>query len=176
MKRALIGIIALLLLVLVLPGTALAAKVPVSAYGVITSISESEEFPAGTSGRIKVVSRTIYGSFTSGDILGSFTMTYKANVELATQAGNLAGTLTTGPHLFYVSGYIQPVQWIPIPGSPDAYTGLLTATGEWALGDPKDDRGSGTFTARIVFVPTPDGHVASILPGSEFTMSGVWKP
>lgn len=172
-KQVFISLMFSLLLVVLTPFVVVAsAPVSMSASGVITGISESGEFAAGNSGNIKVVNRSIYGSFTAGDILGDFVMNYKANIELATQSGNFNGALTTGSYVFKVNGQVQPVQLVPVPDSPGAYIGISVSTGQWTL--KTDAYSKGTFTATIYFVPTPDGHVAYVLPGSTFNMTGVW--
>ncbi len=180
-----ISLILSLLSVVLMPLPVVASDTAsMSASGVITGISEPVEFTTGNGGNIKVISRDIYGSFTTvnildddgipddEDILGDFVMNYKANIELATQSGNFSGTLTSGIYMFRVNGYIQPVQLVPVPSSPGAFTGISTSTGQWTL--KGDDNSHGTFTATVYFVPTPDGHVAYVLPGSTFSMIGVW--
>ena len=96
-------------------------------------------------------------------------MTYKANVELATQAGNLHGTLETGAYTFRVNGKIQPLEMVPI--SPEIYLPKLTINGQWTLTDGA--RGQGDFEAWVLFIPTPEGHVGTII-ASSFTMTGNW--
>lgn len=158
-----------ILLAIMVPATAMAATVPMSASGVITSISETYGKPAGGSGNYLVLDRYIYGAFTSGDILGDFTLNYRGTIDIATQSGPITGKLTTGSYKFNVDGHVQPVQWTPADGG---YIGKSVTTGNWT--DPNGS-GSGTYTAEVYFVPTPDGHVASVLPGSIFSMSGKWN-
>ncbi len=175
MKRwSLSGIALVITLSLFTPAIPVAAAhEDLDASGPITGISESYEKPAGDSGRIVVISRSIYGTFASGGLLGDFVMTYKANVELATQAGNFSGTMTRGPYVFNVWGKSDPVQWIPVPDSPGAYIGRSTASGSWDMASGGNS--AGTFTTVLIFVPTAEGHIASILPGSNVTMTGLWK-
>lgn len=171
MKRFLISILLALIAGAVFPAVSLAAgSVSIFGSGTITGISDSNEFPAGKSGRVIVIDRDILGVFTSGDITGDFTMTYRANVDLATQAGNLSGTLNIGRYLFKVEGKTDPVEWLPVAGG---YIGKLTVRGNWAL--LSDKQGQGNFEADIIFIPTPEGHVASIVHGSSFTLTGQWQ-
>lgn len=170
MKRILIAL--LVLLSSLMPVAGVSAAEPMEASGTVTSISEPVERPAGSSGNIIVFSRDIIGTFTGGELSGDFIMTYKANVELATQSGNFNGTLTVGSYIFKVNGKVEPVQLLPVPETPGAYICLLKVNGNWSLKD--NDAATGTFTATIYFVPTAEGHVDYVLPGSTFSMSGVW--
>ena len=96
-KILMVGLVLALTLTLVMPATALAAKpAEFTASGVIIDITTGEdviEFPAGNSGRWVVQERMIGGVLTEGDIGGGFTLTYKANVVLETQAGNFHGEM-----------------------------------------------------------------------------------
>lgn len=125
MKRGfLIGFVLFLTLAVLTPVPALAAKpVPFNAVGTITSISDGTVKPAGDSGRWVVVEREI-GGILSGDIGGTFTFNYKANVELATQAGNLQGTLLVGGKTLNVNGKIA------VGLTPAGYPGLII-NGHW---------------------------------------------
>jgi hypothetical protein len=168
------GLIAGLCLVFTVlsPVPALAAEpVSLSASGCVNAVSEATDFPAGKSGRFVVTERDVYGMFTSGDIQGDFVMTYHANVELATQAGNFKGMLVCGPCKFLVTGKAQPVEFSPVPGG---FIGMLKSTGHWTL--LEGATGQGTFETRLDFIPTPDGHIAQVLPSSVFTISGRWQP
>lgn len=69
-----------------------AQKEPFSATGQIESIDAGEVKPAGKSGRFVVQERHVEGTL-RGDLNGSFLMTYAANVPIATQSGQLHGTL-----------------------------------------------------------------------------------
>lgn len=174
MKRGLVFISLALALVLatLMPGTALAAK-PASfgASGIITYISPGTAVPAGESGRWVVVERELGGAFLSGDISGNFTMAYKANVELSTQAGNLHGTLETGSYILKMNGKIQPLEMVPTPLGIDLPK--LTINGRWTSID--GTQGQGNFEAWVIFIPTPEGHVGSII-ASAFDLTGKWQP
>ena len=172
-KRILfIAVVLALVLSSVMPMTALAAKpVPFEAIGGITFITNGDVMPAGDSGRWRVIERAIYGSFGSGwDIDGDFTLTYKANVELATQAGNLHGTLEAGSYVAKVNGTIEPLVWL---GDPFASPALLTINGHWTF--IEGARGQGNFEAWAIVILNEYGHVIYI-PNSSFSMTGKWQP
>ncbi|MBU2608284.1 MAG: hypothetical protein KKF26_03100 [Chloroflexi bacterium] len=183
-KRILfVALVLALVLTSVMPMTALAAKpVPFEAIGGITSISKGEVMPAGQSGRWRVIERELTVNL-FGDIGGvegiESTMTYKANVELSTQAGNLHGTLEAGSYVAKVNGKIEPIEfadWYLPPGTPGYPDGIplykLTIGGHWAFTDGA--KGQGDFEGWVVFIPTPQGHV-SVITGSAFTMTGKWQ-
>ncbi len=163
------------------PATALAAKpVSFSASGEITGISGGTVLPAGkfgdtdsASGRWRVVERDLSGTFLPGeDISGDFTLTYKANVELATQAGNLHGTLVAGGNVLKVDGKIAPLGFVWFePFS--TYLPKLTISGRWT--SIEGVQGNGDFSAWATFVPTPDGHVDFIVD-SAIDLTGKWQP
>ncbi|HUV44070.1 MAG TPA: hypothetical protein VMW13_04480, partial [Dehalococcoidales bacterium] len=108
MKRKLLCIIlaASLILSVVMPGTALAAKGKAfedfGATGFITFIDDGIVKPAGQSGRWIVSERTVAGMM-FGDADGWFTMTYKANVD-SEQTGTFHGELVVGELVFKVRG------------------------------------------------------------------------
>ncbi|MFH1647080.1 MAG: hypothetical protein ABID71_05310 [Chloroflexota bacterium] len=172
-KRTLLFSLGLVLALTVLvPTAALAAKPqPFYAAGVISGIEDTvvgeNAFPAGNSGRWRVVDREITGQL-SGDINDGFVLAYKANVELATQAGNLHGTLEAGGYSFKVNGKIQPLEMVPTPLGFDLPR--LTITGHWSR---TAGPGQGDFEAWVVFIPDDYGHVVMIV-ASSFVMEGKW--
>lgn len=173
-KRILLISLALVLLFTMLaPAAALAAKPQTfQAAGVITYIEDTQvgdnAFPAGNSSRWRVIDREIGGELL-GDISGSFVLTYKANVELATQAGNLHGVLETGEYSFRVNDKIQPLTMAPSPLGFDLP--VLTLNGHWTLTDK--GQGQGDFAAWVQFIPDEYGHVVMIV-ASSFEMDGKW--
>jgi len=171
--RALFSSIALaLVLTALMPVATLAAK-PVSfdTSGIVTQISPGTVFPAGESGRWIVVERELCGTFLSGNINGDFTMTYKANVKLSNQAGNLHGTLKSGPYVLKLNGKIQPLEIVPTPLGIDLPK--LTITGHWTFTDGA--QGNGNFDVWVIFIPTPEGHVGSIV-ASALSLTGNCQP
>lgn len=187
MKRRLLLIsLTLVLIVMALaPATAFAAKPqPFNAAGGVNYIGATvigdNVFSAGNSGRWRVVGREIGGEL-SGDIDGSFLMTYKANIESTfTQAGNLHGTLLVDDYSFKVNGTIQPVEVIAwaVPYQIPALL-RITIDGHWAS---QGTSGNGDYHAVIVFEPdwkllqtTGEIHVGTIHTDmSPFTMTGKW--
>ena len=177
-KRTVFISLVLVSLLTALMPTAALAKAPTSfsASGTVTGINDGSVFPAGNSGRYVVASRTITGTL-AGDITGDFTLDYKANVELATQAGNLHGTLQAGAQVLEVNGTIEPLQfvgWLVPPGVHPLYPdGIplyqLDINGHWTA--VRGGKGNGDFKATVIFIPTPDGHVYSIV-ASAFIMTG----
>lgn len=181
MKRKLLFISLALGLVLatLMPAPVLAAKptaskfVDFNAGGFITGITDGIVKPAGSSGRFIVQERDINGVL-SGDIGGTsgslFTLSYKANVALATQAGNLHGTLKVDSYSLEVNGTIEPLGFVPV--GPYLLP-LLTISGQWTfIGGAQ---GNGDFIAYAVFVPDEFGHVLLIVD-SGISMTGKWKP
>jgi hypothetical protein len=168
----LLGVIIAALVIGFLPTAAFAAPQPMSADGTIDSISGTVGFPTGSSGNYKVTSRTITGTFTSGDLNGDYSLTYKANVDLNTQAGNFNGDMTNGSLQFDVWGTSYPVVWTLSADSPVGYIGTSSVSGSWkGHGWP----GTGTFSGTFSFVPTVDGHIDYIIPGSTLSLSGQWN-
>lgn len=181
MKRKLwyVSLALALVLTTFMPISALAAKpVPFDASGTITYISPGTVFPAGKSDRWVVVERELVGEFLSGDISGEFTMTYKANVEsMQTQAGNFHGTLTVSERSYVLnvngkSESLEVLQWMEYPPGSGNWVPVLmklAINGHWTFTDGA--RGQGSFDGWAIFIPTPEGHVGTIVVSS-FTMTG----
>jgi hypothetical protein len=170
-KILMVGLVLALTLVLVSPVPALAAKpVGFNASGVITAIDEGNVFPAGNSGRWVVHERTIEGILSDGAITGEFELTYKANVTLATQAGNFHGRMVVnnGDYVINVNGKIEPLAFVPPYGLP-----MLSLSGHWNFTDGA--HGNGNFNAWLVFIPDEYGHV-DVIVASSINMAGKWKP
>ncbi|UCB42799.1 MAG: hypothetical protein JSV77_10175 [Dehalococcoidales bacterium] len=172
-KILLLGIVIALILTMVMPATALAAKPSnMEAFGIIDSITIGDdviEFPAGQSGRWVVKERAIggvLGGYLGGDIDGDFTLTYKANVVLATQAGTFHGDMVVGDYVVHVNGK-SSIGATPIPG----YDGLILS-GHWNF--TGSDHGNGTFDAWIIPL-IEEGHIIGVIAGG-VTMTGKWKP
>ena len=170
--KLIIGLVMAVLLVVLLPSAAFAAKpVTFSAGGIITAISDGTVYPAGGSGRWRVAERELSGLI-SGDISGDFTLYYKANIEsVNTQAGNIHGRMTVGDYVLNVNGKSEPIESVGMYGDYPLFR--LTMSGHWNF--LEDTTGVGSFDAWAIFVPTPDGHVAFIV-ASEFAMTGQWQP
>lgn len=171
-RLAFISLFMALIILVSMPASTLAAKpVPFGTTGVVTYLSPGTVFPAGESNRWVVVERELQGTFLSGDINGNFTMAYTANVKLATQAGNLHGTLKSGAFVFKLTGKILPLELVPTPIGVNLPK--LTINGHWTATD--GTQGEGSFEAWVIFIPTPDGHVGSIV-ASGINLSGSRQP
>lgn len=184
MKRYLfIGLILVTLLTALMPTAALAAAppVPFSASGSVNYISAGTVYPVGNTGKWRVVERDITGTM-SGNITGDYVLTYSAIIDsLLTQSGNLHGKMKVSEdYELQVNGQIAPMQFVRYMEFPPAsgnYVPVfeLIITGKWAF--LKDAQGQGTFNSTVHFVPTPDGHVAFVIPDeSSFNMFGKWQP
>jgi len=183
-----ISLVLTLLLTSLLPAPALAReKTDMSAFGNISYVSPGDTFPAGKSGRWVVAERELQGEFLSEDpigqpmdIVGNFTMIYKANVEMETQAGNFHGTLSVDPYALVVTGKSEPlipVGWVYWEVAPGYWTWMpkmkLIISGRYTF--TAGAHGNGNFNAEIVFVPTLDGHIDTVFPDeSQVSMSGKW--
>ncbi len=173
-KKLLISLALALLLTTLMPAAVSAAQPPpklvdFNAVGDITYITGGDVLPAGKSGRWRVIERELGGEL-YGDITGPYALTYKANVELATQAGNLHGTLTTGQYSINVNGKIEPLSFYGWYGPYPLY--YLEINGNWTFTDGA--QGNGDFIAYAVFIPDEYGHVLYILD-SGFVMTGKWQ-
>ena len=159
----------------IVPAPALAAK-PVSffAAGWINDITPGNVVAAGDSGRYRVIERELSG-YLNGSIQADFTMTYKANVELETQAGNFHGIVTAGPYILKVNGKIEPLEFVAVG---PYFLPKLTFNGHGTF--TEGAQGQGEIHGWAVFIPTgpedPEGpgHVKQILYSS-FTLSGEWQ-
>ena len=176
-RTLLTGLALALLLVMVMPLSALAAQpVPFGASGTISAISAGDVLAAGGSGRWVVQERELCGSL-CGDINGDFVLSYKANVD-ENQAGNLAGKLVVGQsdYIMSLNGKSQPMDfvWFEALG---IYLPRLSINGHWTL--TGGDKGEGDFEAWFVFLPYIDEqgnvHVGQIV-GSAIILSGKWQP
>jgi hypothetical protein len=89
---------------------------------------------------------------------------------MATQAGNFEGTLKVESYDLKVHGKIAPLEMVPTPFG--FYLPKLSLSGRWNIvgGTP----GSGTIEAWLIFVPTANGLVGTIL-FSSFNLTGKWK-
>lgn len=173
MKKVLvISLLLAMVMSMLVPAAAMAAGPASAAFGAqgyLTGIDTGSVKPLGNSGKWLVRDRTIPGQFVGGD-LGSaaFTLTYGGVFELATQAGNLVGTLRTGDSVLLVTGQVAPLSFVPAP-VPGGYLPALTIAGHWV--GTSGVKANGTFQAYMVFVPTADGHVDYIID-SGFMMTG----
>jgi hypothetical protein len=169
-KLLVIGLVLAMMLTLILPSTAMAAKpAALNASGALTSIDDGITQQLGDSGKWLVSDRHIQGTFVDSDLEGNFTLTYGGVFDLATQAGHLSGRMEVDSKSFVVTGKVAPytfVSWYA-EGIPILQ---LSIAGNWNC--LKGGKGNGTFTSVMYFIPTADGHVYAVLPGSSFVMTG----
>lgn len=161
------AILAIILIIGFLPATAMAAQDPVSATGTIINISGTDGYQAGGSNNFKVTSRTVTGTFDSGDLSGDYSFTYQGSFDLNTQAGNISGQLINGAYNFDVQGKSYPFTMI------DNSTLFATAGGTF---QGHGFSAGGTWTANYYFQIDDSGHIQSILPDSSFNITGKWNP
>jgi len=170
MKKRIIvfSLVLVLLIPLLVPTMALARNNHTSfqAEGVITDITPGTVFPLGKSGWWRVTEREVSGVL-SGDLSGDFTLTYQGKFKLDTQAGTFIGTMESGDSMLKVSGATEPLELVPTPFG--TLLPKLTIQGKWH--SVEKAQGTGDFQAWVIFIPTEDGHVGSIID-SAFTMSG----
>lgn len=198
MKRKLLCIIlaACLVLSVVMPATALAAKGKAfddfEATGTVLGIDPGTVKAAGNSGRWIVSERQVIGMLT-GHANGMFTLTYKANVD-SEQTGTFHGELVVGEFVFKVRGKSelgdptgQGMFDVEIPNPnppPDTITIQvpvvfcpLTTTGKWTL--IEGAQGNGDYNATIEVAIAVDGPFAGHIVGivsSSVSLTGKWKP
>ena len=193
MKRKLLCIIlaASLILSVVMPGTALAAKGKAFDYfeanGLVTGIDPGTVKPAGQSGRWIVSERQIE-VYMWGNLNGLFTLTYKANVD-SEQTGTFHGELVAGELVFKVRGKSElgtstggGTIMLPNPELPGEEIEVtvaffpLSTTGKWTL--IEGAQGNGDYDTDIDVVIALDGpymgHIVDIT-GSKVLMTGKWK-
>jgi hypothetical protein len=153
---------------------------PFRAGGEISTIDDGDVKAAGASGRFIVRNRHVGG--TIAGVIGTtvipadrpepFTFTFKTNVPIQTQSGNIQGRLEFGPYEAKVIGMSQlGVTPVPCPAGWEAWCvpgadsnlylpGLLiTGTATFTEGA----EGGGTVSAFIVPKLTPEGHIDGII-------------
>ena len=172
-KAVLIGAVLALLLGLLSPAVAMAAKpVDFFAAGAIVSIDEGAVSPAGGSGRWVVSERIVSGGI-QGAVNGPFSLTYKANVDAA-QAGALTGRLEADGLTLAINGKSQGIEMVPV--APGIYLPSITVSGRWTI---LDGQGNGEFSAQFVFIPWFDeygnAHIGQVIAGG-VVLTGQWQP
>ena len=184
MKRGLIFSLALVMIMAALmPSQVLAAKpVPFDATGNVFYITPGTVKPAGTSGRFVVIERDIVGSI-GGAISGPYTFSYKANVELLTQAGNLHGTLTVGErdYVLNISGKTLPLELTDDQSncppeycpSGDYQVFRSTIDGHWDF--LVGAHGEGNFNANVLLVIDMSTNHVVWVNGGSVTLTGQWQ-
>lgn len=165
------GAVGLVSLVTVAPASAATSFL---LTGLVEGIDEGDVAAAGTSGRFVVSDRHINGhlSGTIGDALLTntpFQFTFRTNVPLSTQSGNLAGTLTFNGYEARVSArstlglttvpcVVGTTGCLPVGGGAGRLPGLLI-TGTLAL--TKGLAGNGTVDGFVVPILDAEGHIVA---------------
>ena len=168
-KLLVISLLLALVMALVFP-TAVAASSPpatFAAQGSLTSIDTGNVKELGHSGKWLVSDRHIRGGLTGG-LNGDFVLTYGGVFDLATQEGNLVGTLKTDSATLLVTAKVDPLSFVPAD-VPGGYLPMLMIEGKWI--GMTGLKANGDFQAYVVFVPTADGHVGFVVD-SGFVMTG----
>jgi hypothetical protein len=151
---------------------------PFMAGGEISSIDDGDVKAAGNSGRFVVRNRHVGGTI-SGMMAGGlyldrepFTFTFKTNVPIQSQSGNIQGRLDFGPYGAKVNGRSElgvtpvpcPQGWEPwcVETQPGSFflPGLLIS-GTVAFVD--GTAGNGVVNAFIVPMLSPEGHIVGVL-------------
>jgi hypothetical protein len=169
-KYLILGVVLAMVLTLILPSAALAAK-PADFYtaGTISGITPGTVLPVGNSGNWRVLEREITGTFddvAGNSMVGEFTLSYRGVFELTTQQGNFRGLLTSGDKSFNVNGKVAPFELVlvDLDENVQVYLPKLSITGNWNYAD--GGKGNGIFEAWLIFVPTNEGHIGYITASS----------
>lgn len=179
-RRMMFFSVALALVFAIMGSTVVLAAKPASfsANGEIAGIEiPTELWQAGKSDRWVVGERELSG-WLSGGINDDFTITYRGNFNVWTQAGTLHGTVTfpTEPYVMRVNGRVKPLEMVPTPLGIDLPK--LTIEGRWIL--TEGAKGQGDLDAWAIFIPTTEedpegpGHVKQIL-FSSVELTGKWQ-
>jgi hypothetical protein len=147
------------------------------AGGRITTIDDGDTKAAGNSGRFIVRNRSV-GGFISGFVGADhfaeepFTFTFKTNVPIQTQSGNIQGTLSFGPYEAKVIAKSE-LGAIPCPAGaePFCFTGAdgnlylpaLLINGSVRFTEGAE--GSGTVSAFVVPILDDQGHIIDVFAG-----------
>jgi hypothetical protein len=169
MKKILvISLLLAMVLTMILPSAAMAARpATFSAQGYLSGIDTGNVRQLGNSGKWLVRDRTIQGEFLAGGFGNApFSLKYNGVFDLATQAGNLVGTLRTGSSILLVVGEVAPLTMVSV--GPYSLP-MLSISGNWA--GLSGVKANGSFQAYMVFVPDGEGHVVQVVD-SGFIMSG----
>ncbi len=180
-KLWILGLVLALAVTLLLPSVAMAAGPDnFTAQGALTAIDNGNVNEL-SDGQWLVTERHIQGKFIksvqgkSNKINGDFTITYGGIFDLDTQAGNFKGKMESRSVALAINGSTQPLALADI-AVPDGLGGTmiiklpkLTISGDWT--GVQGLKAEGEFNAYIVFIPTPDNHVGTIVK-SEFSIIG----
>jgi hypothetical protein len=155
---------------------------PFSASGPISTIDKGNVEPAGESGRFIVRERHITGTF-AGAINADFTITYDANVPLATQSGPVHARMSADVYEANMT-IMSSLGLTPVPcWTPDGVTCIATPEGpSYVPGLLLNGRmdflsgaqGTGNVSGWLIPELDADGHIKRIL-ASSLTIAGQWS-
>ena len=155
---------------------------PFMAGGYITSIDDGDVKAAGTSGRFVVRNRHVGGTISGvigntpisvDDVPQPFTFTFKTNVPIQSQSGNIQGSLAFGNYEAKVNGTSEigatpvecPVIYAPMFGCIETESGVFFFPGLLIKGTVRFVEGSdGSGTVNAFIIPKLDalGHIVGI--------------
>lgn len=176
----LFGAVALAVGLISVPAFAVPPK-PFSASGPIATIDDGDVKPAGVSGRFIVRERHITGTF-AGAINADFTITYDANVPLATQSGPVHARMSVDSYVANMT-IVSSLGPTPVPcGIPDGVTCIETPIGNFVPGLLLNGsmnflscaQGTGTVSGWLIPILDAQGHIDSIA-ASLLTIAGQWS-
>jgi hypothetical protein len=158
---------------------------PFLAVGRITTIDDGDVKAAGNSGRFIVRNRSV-GGFISGTVGTDefveepFTFTFKTNVPIQTQSGNIQGTLSFGPYEAKVIAKSE-LGLTPVRCEGTEFEALCVQTPEGlflpgllitgSVRFTEGAEGSGTVNAFLVPI-VQDGHIVDVFAGG-LTIEGM---
>jgi hypothetical protein len=162
------------------PVTAVSAE-PFAAGGQITSIDDGDVRAAGNSGRFVVRNRHVGGTL-SGTVGGMvlvnepFTFTFKTNVPIQTQSGNIQGTLTfadfeakvIGRSALGVTPLECPAEVAERFGCIQTAPGVFFFPGLIITGTVRfteGTEGSGIVSAFVIPIIDDQGHIVGVFAG-----------
>ena len=154
---------------------------PFSASGPISTIDEGNVKPAGVSGRFIVRERHITGTF-AGAINADFTITYDANVPLATQSGPVYAKMSVDSYEANMT-IVSSLGPTPVPCTiPNGVTCIETPGGLFVPGLLLNGRmdflsgaqGTGNVSGWLIPILDAQGHIDGIA-ASLLTIAGQWS-
>lgn len=149
---------------------------PFSLSGTIGSIDAGDVTPAGRSGRYLVDDRHVGGEL-SGDIEGTFIMTYDANVAIVTQSGPVRGTIEfydENEDITYAARFNARSEG-EFTSFEQGVGGTMELEIDGDLTFVNEANGHADWNAWLKVALDADGHIVSILD-SDLNIEGSWDP
>ena len=151
-------------------------QAPLSLSGTIGTIDAGDVTPAGNSGRYLVDDRHVGGEI-SGDIEGTFLMTYDANVAIASQSGPVKGTFEfhdEDDYITYIARFTARSEGELTSFEPGV-GGTMELEIDGRLNFHDEAQGRADWDAWIKVALDAEGHIVSILD-SDMNIEGSWEP